>query len=101
MAKSTALFHVWVPFTKGVRKAEASRFYRELYGYNSPSNYGRYHYKRKGVLDRIPSVRYERGIFLVRGTDVATITEFLKKNRVKYRMWEVTPDKRETKLLGL
>jgi hypothetical protein len=37
----------------------------------------------------------------VRGTDVATITEFLKKNRVKYRMWEVTPDKRETKLLGL
>jgi hypothetical protein len=99
MTRSTALFHVWVPFTKGVRKAEASRFYRELYGHNSPSNYGRYHYKRRGLLDSIPSVRYERGIFLVRAVDAGTITEFLKKSRVKYRMWRVTADKRETKLL--
>lgn len=99
MGRTAVLFHVWVPFTKGVRRTEASRFYRTLYGYDSPSNYGKYHYKRKGLLDDIPSVRYERGIFMVRGEDTVAIRGFLKKSGAKYRMWEVNPNEREARLL--
>lgn len=62
------LVHVWIPFRhNGMERKEQARMYRKLYGYRSSSNYGKYHYDVKGILDSIPSIRHEDGNFIVRG----------------------------------
>ena len=72
---------------------------RKLYGYRSSSNYGRYHYEVKGLLDTIPSIRYEDGNFLIPSSKKRKITEFLEKNNASYRMWRVIPDESEMEKL--
>ncbi|MEM3190945.1 MAG: hypothetical protein QW745_06375 [Thermoplasmata archaeon] len=48
-----------------MERKEQSRIYTMLYGYNSSSKYGKYHYREKGLLDTIPSIRYENGDFMI------------------------------------
>ncbi|MEM4090194.1 MAG: hypothetical protein QXQ46_05520 [Thermoplasmatales archaeon] len=44
-----------------MERREQARIYRKLYGYKSPSNYSRYNKRGNGLIDDIPSIRYERG----------------------------------------
>ena len=98
--KTAILVHVWIPFRKqGMERKEQARIYRKLYGYRSSSNYGRYHYDVKGLLDTIPSIRYEDGNFLIPSSKKRKITEFLEKNNASYRMWRVIPDESEMEKL--
>ncbi|MEM4090193.1 MAG: hypothetical protein QXQ46_05510 [Thermoplasmatales archaeon] len=49
--ETVILIHVWITFKrKGVERKEQSRIYRMLYGYNSSSKYGKYHYREKCLL---------------------------------------------------
>jgi hypothetical protein len=75
--------------------------YRKLYGYRSSSNYGKYHYDVKGILDSIPSIRYEDGNFIVKEEDFPIIRKFLEENRSSYRFWRVIPEKDEVEKLKL
>ena len=80
--ETAILVHVWVPFRrKGMERREQARIYRKLYGYRSASNYGKYHYNVKGLLDSIPAIRYEDGNFLnshgIRHYDSYLLKEFL------------------------
>lgn len=94
------LFHVWVPYTRnGMGRKEQARIYRLLYGYNSSSKYGKYHYRRPGLLDTIPSIRYEDGNFLIAEDGKMKLIDFLQKNNASYRMWKVILEEDEIKKL--
>ncbi len=81
-----------VPYKrKGMGRKEQARIYRLLYGYNSSSKHGKYHYRRPGLLDSIPSIRYEDGKM--------KLMDFLEKNNASYRMWKVILEEDETKKL--
>jgi hypothetical protein len=96
------LVHVWIPFRhNGMERKEQARIYRKLYGYRSSSNYGKYHYDVKGILDSVPSIRYEDGNFIVREEDFPVIKKFLEENGSSYRTWKVIPDEEEVKKLKL
>ena len=100
--ETAILVHVWIPFRhKGMERKEQARIYRKLYGYRSSSNYGKYHYDVKGILDSIPSIRYEDGNFIVREEDFPIIRKFLEENRSSYRSWRVIPEKDEVEKLKL
>ena len=103
MSVETAiLVHVWIPFGKnGMERKEQARIYRKLYGYRSSSNYGKYHYTVKGLLNSIPSVRYEDGNFIIRENDFPVIKKFLDESRSSYRAWKVIPEKDEMEKLKL
>ena len=47
-------------------RGEVSKFYRDLYGYESYSHYGRYRSKKEGFLDGIRNIRYSKGVFMIR-----------------------------------
>ncbi len=94
------LVHVWIPYTrKGMGRKDQSRIYRLLYGYNSSSKYGKYHYRRKGLLDTMPSIRYEDGNFLIPEEGKGKVMEFLEKNNASYRMWKVIPEEDDARKL--
>ena len=75
------------------------RIYRKLYGYRSASNFGKYHYNVKGLLDSIPAIRYEDGNFIVRNEDFPVIQKFLDDNRSSYRTWRDVPGDEEAEKL--
>ena len=100
--ETAILVHVWIPFRRiGMERREQARIYRKLYGYRSSSNYGKYHYNVKGLLDSIPAIRYEDGNFIVREEDFPVIKKFLEESRTSYRTWRVIPEKEETEKLKL
>ncbi|MEM3488913.1 MAG: hypothetical protein QXO75_04555 [Nitrososphaerota archaeon] len=70
-----------------------------LYGYNSSSKYGKYHYREKGLLDMIPSIRYEDGNFMIPEGKKNKVINFLEKNNASYRLWRVIPTQDELQKL--
>jgi hypothetical protein len=100
--ETAILVHVWIPFRrKGMERKEQARIYRKLYGYRSASNYGKYHYNVKGLLDSIPAIRYKDGNFIVRKEDFPVIQKFLDDNRSSYRTWSVEHGDEEDEKLKL
>ena len=98
--ETATLIHVWIPFKKkGMERKEQSRIYRMLYGYNSSSKFGKYHYREKGLLDTIPSIRYEDGNFMIPEGKKTKVINFLKKNNASYRIWKVIPGQDELEKL--
>jgi hypothetical protein len=58
-------------------KVRAS-FFRGLYGYDDKSQFGKYHYRREGLLDRLGYVPLGRGVFIVRADALAQVKRYMK-----------------------
>ena len=84
-----------------MERKEQARIYRKLHGYRSVSNFRKYHYNVKGLLDSIPAIRYEDGNFIVREEDFPVIQKFLDDNRSSYWTWRVVPGDEEAEKLKL
>ena len=56
----------------------ASDFVKKLYGQATSSHKRKYHYRRKGLLDDIPSHRLIRGVIIVKKEDEKKVVTFLK-----------------------
>ena len=56
---------------------KASFLVKKLYGQKTSSHRGKYHYRRKGLLDEIPAHRLIRGVIIVREEDKDKILSFL------------------------
>ncbi|MEM0050297.1 MAG: hypothetical protein QW346_02085 [Candidatus Micrarchaeaceae archaeon] len=82
-----------------MERKEQSRIYRMLYGYNSSSKYGKYHYREKGLLDMIPTIKYKDGNFMITERKKNKVINFLEKNNAFYRLWRVIPGQEELKVL--
>ena len=57
-----------------------------LYGYTDHSKGGRYKYQRKGLLSECPSIKLNRGVFIIRVKDKKDILPVLKKNKASLRI---------------
>jgi len=57
-----------------------------LYGYIDHSNGGRYKYQRKGLLSKYPSIKLNRGVFIIRVKDKKDILPILKKNKASLKI---------------
>ncbi|MGC8580817.1 MAG: hypothetical protein ACP5MW_00515, partial [Thermoplasmata archaeon] len=71
------------------------------YGHDDKSNYSKYTYHRTGLLETIPSIRYEGGIIMIRKEDLDKVVTLLNKYKAKYVTWEVIPNENEQKQLQL
>ena len=79
----------------------ASAFVKKLYGQKTSSHKGRYTYRRKGLLDDIPSIRLIRGVLIVRPEDKATILSFLESFDAEVFIREVVLTKEDMKELQM
>jgi len=72
----------------------ASALVKKLYGQKTSSHKGKYHYRRKGLLDEIPAHRLIRGVIIVRDEDSDTVVSFLEgyDTEVFVRRVELIPD---------
>ena len=80
---------------KEIESTARTRFFRKLYGCKDKSNYGKYTYERKGVLDEIPHIKLARAVIIVRNEDKEKLLEFLK-GKVDVSMRKVTLEKEDT-----
>jgi len=62
---------------KEIKSTERTRFFRELYGCTDKSNYGKYTYKRKGILDDLPHKMLIRAVIIVKSDDAKELIDFL------------------------
>jgi len=68
---------------------EKFKLRRELLGINQKSNYGRYQYKVKGLLDEIPNYRPIRSSIIVSNSKVTSVTKLLSKFNVKIEVLDI------------
>ena len=85
----------------GILWGEVSKFYRDLYGYQSYSHYGRYRSRKPGFLDGIRNIRYDKGILMIRMEDMGRVVSYLEEKGAKVSKWEVIPRSEEKKQLEL
>ncbi|MEW6063584.1 MAG: hypothetical protein AB1571_04415 [Nanoarchaeota archaeon] len=64
-------------------------FNREIYGYKDNSNNNTYHYKREGILSKIPHLRLLRGALVLKKEDIGMVEPILKRHKVKYDIYEI------------
>lgn len=87
--------------SKKKRKSRVNSLFRKLYGYNSFSNYSRYNKRINGLMDALPSIRYDRGIVMIRERDLVELERLIKKYGADYETWKVIPNEEETSKLQL
>ena len=64
-----------------------------LWGYIDHSNYSRYTYKRKGLLDEIPYLKLAKAVIIVLEKDENNVTKIFKELKAKYSVFSVDIDK--------
>ncbi len=69
-----------------IKKVEIKR---ALFGYTEYSNNAKYTYKRKGILDTIPSIKPIKAVIIVQKCDEKLIINSLKKYGAKYYQYDV------------
>jgi hypothetical protein len=79
----------------------ASALVKKLYGQNTSSHGGKYRYRRKGLLDKIPSSRLIRGVIIVRKKDKKEILELLDGFDAEVHVREVMLKSKDLKALDL
>lgn len=72
----------------------ASELVKKLYGQKTSSHKGKYHYRRKGLLDDIPAYRLIRGVIIVQEEDKDKVVSFLEgyDMEIFVRRVELIPD---------
>jgi len=75
--------------------------FRKLYGYETHLNYNHYNKRKKGLLEEIPSVRYEKGMIMIRETDLEKVMAQISEYGVDHRMRKVIPADEEMRHLKL
>ena len=79
----------------------ASALVKKLYGQKTSSHGGKYRYRRKGLLDDIPSSRLIRGVIIVRKKDKKEILELLDGFDAEGHVREVILKSKDLKALAL
>ena len=79
----------------------ASALVKKLYGQNTSSHKGQYRYRRKGLLDTIPSHKLVRGVIIIKKEDKDKVVNLLKEFDIEIHVREVILTAEDIKLLGL
>lgn len=65
-------------------KSKSVQLSRALHGYTDYSNRGKYTYKRKGLLDKIPYHKVFNGVFILTEDNADAFIELLEKYDAEY-----------------
>ena len=84
-----------------VFKIKKPKFVRELYGYSDKSNFGRYNYKRDGLLSRLKHTKPSKSAVIVKREEAHVLRSFLKKCNAPFTERLVILDPKEAKRLGI
>lgn len=79
----------------------ASALVKRLYGQNTSSQGGKYQYRRKGLLDEVPSVRLIRGVIIVEKRNRKKILDLLEEFDAEVYVREVVLIRKDLKALGV
>lgn len=84
----------------GLSSTERSLLQQRLHTHINYSQFGKYRYRRKGLLDEILNVRLIRGAFIVRDDDYGRICKVLEEYAVVHarRVILTKKDKRQLEL---
>ena len=63
----------------GTPRSIHNKFMKKFYGENTSSWKGRYHYRRRGLLDKIPHIKLYTGVIIVHQKNVPMILQFLRQ----------------------
>lgn len=85
--------------TSGLSRSDLDRFLRELAGHNDKSNYGRYNYRKRGILDDIPHIKPVRCVIVVSSKESTPIIFLLKKYTIDAYIRDITLTKSDLKIL--
>ncbi len=92
---------ILVAFTlhSGKDNKKSGAFTKALYGQGTSSHYGKYSYRRPGLLDDIPHRRLIRGVFFIRSENTEKVEEFLKEWGAEYHLRKVELSKEDEKIM--
>ena len=79
----------------------ASELVKKLYGQKTSSHKGKYHYRRKGLLDDISAYRLIRGVIIVQEEDKDKVVSFFEGYDTEVFVRRVELVERDLKLLGI
>jgi len=79
---------------------ERCRIYREFHGWRDKSQYSKYTYNRKGLLNDIPHIVINRCVLIAKKQDAGRIISFLKENNVDVFVRDIILTKSDIKVLS-
>ena len=78
---------------------QVNKFCRDLYGYTSKSKFGKYTYKKEGLLSKIPHISPNKSILIITKKNKHKVLNFLKKHEAKIFVRDITLTKTDSKAL--
>ena len=85
----------------GNDKITSSAFTKALYGQKTSSHYGKYVYRKRGILDDIPYRKLIRGVFVIQNKDKKRVIDFLERFSAEYYMRVVKLTEEDCEIMGL
>lgn len=64
---------------------QKTNLHRSLYGYTDHSNNGSHKYEREGLLNKYPSIKLNRGVFIINIKDKSKVIPILKNNKASIK----------------
>ena len=74
---------------------------RKLYGYDTHSNYSRYNRHLKGLIEVMPSIRYDGDLIMIRESSLDAISRLVEQYGAEYTAWRVISNEKEREQLQL
>jgi len=82
-------------------KKTRTKFYRELYGCINSSNFGKYKYKRKGLLSDTNYIKPTNSTIIIEHKQAPLLRKFLHKNKIKFTENIIILHTKEARILNL
>lgn len=68
--------------SSNMSRNDMDQFLRELAGHNDKSNYGKYTYRKRGLLDDIPHIKPVRSVIVVSSNESTSIIKLLRRYKI-------------------
>jgi hypothetical protein len=76
-------------FKEKTEQKSINQFCKKFYGQNTSSHGGKYQYRRHGLLDNIPHIKFIGGVIIVTKDSAEKVIDFLKEYNSEYYIREV------------
>ena len=82
-----------------MRNSELGKFVKRFYGQDTSAQSGRYRYRRKVLLDSIPHRKLQRGVTIIRKSDLETVMKTLIEWNAVVDQRKIEPTEEDLKVL--
>ncbi len=69
---------------KNNERKNIDKFCKKFYGQETSSHGGKYHYRRRGLLDDVPHIKFIRGVIIVSNDNAMKVIQFLNEFNAEY-----------------